>query len=141
MTVLTKTLYDGSFQTDQELGLIYQVNDKALYIRPTLKKSPWLYCVLAIQPVLTLLALASAVALHSTPIDRGFGLVSILAGINHEGLDALCGATLSGEVSEDVRMSMVPVHCGEKHVIRYDVGLSSLSRHRRKTLVPRTVYH
>ena len=70
----------------------------------TLRRSPWLMIVLAIHPLLTVLAVLAKATIYTTPVGDGFGLISILAGIREEGLEVLRGAALSGTLSQKVRV-------------------------------------
>ena len=74
--------------------------------RATLKASGALYFILALQPALGILALVAGLILHKTPIGTGFGVVSILAGVDTETLDELEGATLSGKPIEPIRLDV-----------------------------------
>lgn len=74
--------------------------------RPVLRADWSLYALLAIQPSLTALAFVAVCALHETPISRGFGLISVLAGVERGGLDVLAGATFSGETKRSVTMEI-----------------------------------
>ncbi|KAI4241540.1 MAG: hypothetical protein L6R40_004520 [Gallowayella cf. fulva] len=112
--------------TFEEAGLIYRGDDKAVYTRPTLKKSYLLYFVLAIQPLLILLILGLCASMfQSTPLDKGFGLVSILSGINRNSLDTLAGAALSGELARSVKLILRPVRENQNDAIEYRVVLPS----------------
>lgn len=94
-------------------GLLYNVPDEiATVIRPTLQRSWLLYLVFATQPMLMALLIVGAALLHSVPISHGFGMISILAGMNRNSdqLQTFRGASLSGELREDVRLGFVPVH-------------------------------
>ncbi|KAF4851044.1 hypothetical protein CGCSCA4_v003587 [Colletotrichum siamense] len=113
----------------KEADILYPVNkDKQtiIYNRPTLRKSPWLYLVLGIQPILLLIFLGMIALLHTVPLDKGFGLISILSGIERPGLDSLSGASLSGELKRPVKLSMSPVQGDGKSFIEY--RLDSLSK-------------
>jgi hypothetical protein len=126
----------------RDIGMIYPVNDEtAYYIRPTLRKSGWLYLVLAIQPVLTLVALLLTTMLFSTPLDKGFGLISILSGIDRGSLDSLAGAGLSGELAESVRLTIRPSHEKQKGRIEYRVVTTPATAHRNGSLDEKIVYH
>ena len=70
----------------------------------TLQRSPWLILVLAIHPILTVLAVLAKATLYTTPISNGFGIISLLAGITAEGHEVLRGAALSGRLSQKVRV-------------------------------------
>ena len=120
----------------EDAGLIYAVPDTTRYIRPTLQKPGLLYFVLALQPILTALIRAFTMMFYSTPISKGFGLISILSGINRSSLDGLASAALSGELDKSVKLTMQPIHDNGRGVIEYHVsdtahapvGNSSLAR-------------
>ena len=92
----------------EDAGLIYPVQDQVVYSRPTLQKSPILYFVLLIQPLLTVVILALFALFHSTPMGKDFGLISILAGVDRGYLDILRGAALSGQLLRNVQLVMWP---------------------------------
>ena len=70
----------------------------------TLRRSPWLILVLAIHPLLTVLAVLAKAMLYTTPIGNKFGIISLLAGITEEGHEVLRGAALSGTLSQKIRV-------------------------------------
>lgn len=107
--------------TNSDAGLFYKLEDEVIYARPTLRKEPWLYFVLAIQPALTLLVLGLTLMFHSTPIDRGFGLISILSGVSRSSLDVLRGSSLSGKLTQDVKLIMEPKHQEPRGFIGYNI--------------------
>ena len=118
-----KELADLNFE---EAGLIYPGINKAKYIRPTLKKSFLLYFILALQPLLILFILSlTASIFYSTPVDKGFGLISILSGIDRESLDILSGAALSGELAKSVKLVLRTVKDDQRDAIEYHVVLPS----------------
>ncbi|KAL8762828.1 MAG: hypothetical protein Q9194_007477 [Teloschistes cf. exilis] len=130
--------------TPEKAGLMNQVNDSAQHIRPTLRKSGLLAFVLAIQPLLIVLVLGlTATVFHSAPLGKGFGLVSIMSGIDRDSLDYLAGATLSGKLTKSVKLVMQPTHHNEKDVIEYHVmAPSSRERPMRSDrFTPNIVYH
>lgn len=92
---------------EQKKELYYLVNDRVVSTRPTMNKSPLLYLVLVIQPVLVTLVFIASTLMYRTPIDEGFGLVAILAGVRRETLDLLNGASISGKLRECVRLRVV----------------------------------
>ncbi|KAL8941150.1 MAG: hypothetical protein Q9216_002415 [Gyalolechia sp. 2 TL-2023] len=143
---------DKSFRAPKELarltaedaGLIYPLNDSAKHIRPTLRKSSFLYFVLAIHPLLIILIIGlKASVFHSMPMDKGFGLISILSGINRDSLDILAGAALSGELVRSVRLVMRPIQDDRKGAVEYQVVLppSPAPPLRNEMLTPKIVYH
>ncbi|KAL8737748.1 MAG: hypothetical protein Q9181_001376 [Wetmoreana brouardii] len=153
ITVLNSPIsQDASFKAPKELarltaeeaGLIYPVNDTAVYIRPTLRKSGLLYFVLAIQPLLIVgMLLLTASVFYSVPLDRGFGLISILSGIDRNSLDALAGAGLSGKLAKGVKLIMRPFQDDQKGAIEYLVAVPSPTAPPMKNerLNPETIYH
>lgn len=105
--------------TYEEARLIYPVHDTVVYIRPTLRKSRVLYCVFAIQPLLIIVILGLTLVFHSTSLDNGSSLTSIMSGIGRGSLDLLAGATLSGELSRSVKLVMHPIQDNYEGVIKY----------------------
>lgn len=63
-----------------------------------------IFSIIAIYPFLILVATIWKVSLYSTPADKGFGLVSILAGVEKASLEVLKGASLSGKLERPVRL-------------------------------------
>ena len=111
----------GGDLTFEEVGMIYPVEDYVIYIRPTVQKSGWLYCVLAIQPVLIVIILGLRLLLYSTPVDRGFGLISILSGLSTKTSDSLSGAALSGKLVKDVKLVIRPTTDIGKYSVKYTI--------------------
>ncbi|KAL8754928.1 MAG: hypothetical protein Q9199_003990 [Rusavskia elegans] len=151
ITVLNSPIsQDESFRAPKELarltadeaGLLYAVNDTAMYIRPTLRKSGLLYLLLAVQPALVIIVLGLMAVLRSTPLDRGFGLVSILSGIDRDSLDSLAGAALSGELNRNVKLIIRPTHEDAQGQVKYHVApVSSTAAVRNEGLTPKIIYH
>ena len=107
--------------TISDAGLFSKLEDEVTYARPTLRKEPWLYFVLTIQPSLTLLELGLTLMFHSTLIDKGFGLISILSGVSRSSLDVLRGASLSGRLKQNVKLIMEPKHQELRGFIEYNI--------------------
>lgn len=74
--------------------------------RPVLRSDWSLYCLVAIQPFLTVLGIVTIYLLRRVPLAHGFGLISVLAGVDKDGLDILAGATLSGQTKKAVSMQV-----------------------------------
>lgn len=128
--------------TYEDAGLVYRLNDKVEYIRPTLRKSSLLYAILMLQPLLILVILGLKLTFHSIPLDNGFGLISILSGVERRSLDTLAGATLSGELQMAVRLVMRPVQDKEKCTVEYRVATAPQSGLLRNgELVSKVLYH
>ena len=128
-----------------DVGLMYPVNDMVEYTRPTMRKSGSLYFIFAIQPLLVFVSLALIVCiLNSTPLDKDFGLISILSGIDRGSLDVLNGASLSGQLATKVKLVMRPMRNSQGDTIRYRVMPSSSTTTptvRNGRLAPNTIYH
>lgn len=58
--------------------------------------------------------------MYSTPVGKGFNLIAILSGLNPEGLPALSGASLSGELTDDFKIRMNPTTRDEKGELYID---------------------
>ena len=128
--------------TYEDAGLIYRVNDTVAYIRPTLRKSSLLYAVLMLQPLLMFVILGLMLTFYSVPLDKGFGLISILSGVERGSLDILAGAALSGELKRAVRLVMRPVQDRKKDTVEYRFAIAPQTDHLRNgKLDSRVVYH
>lgn len=107
---------NDTFLTFEEIKLLYPVSlsDQTIFhIRPTLHKSRLLYFALALQPLLTVIILGFIFAMHSVPLDNGFGSLSILSGINAHTLDVLSGESLSGELKHPLKLIICPTDNGQ----------------------------
>ena len=86
--------------------LCYHIDDYVLSARPAMNTSPWLFIALSIQPALTIIFLFASLSMYSTPLDGGFGMVAILAGVRTKTLKLLQGASFSGELKESLRVKI-----------------------------------
>ena len=128
--------------TYEDAGLIYPVNDTVAYIRPTLRKSSLLYAILILQPLLIFVILGLKLKFHSMPLDQGFGLISILSGVERGSLNIFSGAALSGELQKAVRLVMQPVQDNEKGTVKYQAATEPpTSLLRNGKLDSRVIYH
>lgn len=137
-------LEDGTQVSYDQLRIIYPVSQASqtiLYNRPTLKKSYLLYVVFAVQPVLIMVSIGLLAMLYTTPLGDGFGLLSILSGIDRDSLDSLTGASLSGEVAQPLKLLITPIHQGRHGVIRYQVTASTAAKRRNGKLHQKVSYH
>jgi hypothetical protein len=112
--------------------------------RPVLRADGSLYVLLAIQPMLSLIAFITTVLLRQVPLAHGFGLISLLAGVEREDLDLLAGATLSGQTKKAVSVAVEIVKetdlVGESTSrLRYVIG--QRARGRVRQLDRRIKYH
>ncbi|KAL0779158.1 hypothetical protein CaCOL14_003642 [Colletotrichum acutatum] len=118
-----------------------QAEQIIFYNRPALRRSPWLYLVLAIQPFMTAIILGLTGMLHSEPLSKESGLASILSVIDSRSLSSLAEASLLGELSRPVRLTMFPVQSGDKPTIQYCIGASSGERKQNGKLSGKVFYH
>lgn len=88
------------------MNLLYDSYIFVSSTRPTLRRSWILYSTCALRPILTLATYISIVLLYSAPISKGFGLVSILAGVDRQSLGLLRGASFSGTLEKKVRIEV-----------------------------------
>ncbi len=86
--------------------LCYHVDDYVLSGRPAMNTSPWLFIALSIQPALTISFLFASLIMYTTPLDRGFGMVALLAGVRTKTLKLLQGASFSGELKGRLRVKI-----------------------------------
>ncbi|KAK3984232.1 hypothetical protein QBC44DRAFT_389030 [Cladorrhinum sp. PSN332] len=86
------------------------VNERLVSTRSTLKASaasPLLYLVLAVHPLLSVLGFGVICwMVRLVPVGHEFSFVSILSGLDPEGLSLIRGAGLSGELKEAVRLDV-----------------------------------
>lgn len=102
-----KTVFvDPNPNATQRSDIYYQVDDHLTWERPTMNTSWALYFVFAIQPVLTILIFLADIFLRRTPIGRGFGLISLLAGIRVDSLRLLEGASFSGKLKKPLAVKI-----------------------------------
>ena len=96
--------YNGtSFKQDP--SIFYTVPDEKITSTRVTMQAEWgLYLILAVHSVLTIMIILTLALLYHTPIFDGFGLVSVLAGIERDSLDRLQGAALSGSLIKPVSM-------------------------------------
>ena len=74
------------------------------YTVVTLKRSGWLLFLLAINPILVIVAVFFKGFLYPVPVSDDFGLVSLLSGVKTDCLKLLHGAGLSGRLRDDVHV-------------------------------------
>ena len=98
--------YSGGNASLTDPQLYYPVTDTIVSTRVTMDPSWILYLILAIQPALVILLFLTGLVFSQTPLDGGFGIVAIMAGVKWESLKILQGASLSGRLSEPVRMKI-----------------------------------
>lgn len=107
-------------------------HEEILSTRATLKARKVLYFVLAIQPILGLLAFGTGFVFYKIPTGPGFGVASILAGIDTTTLEQLEGAALSGESSKPIGLDIEIVSTQGTNRIRYSLIDSKVKRDKRR---------
>jgi len=78
-----------------------------------MQRSGWLVLVLAINPLIAIVATILKAYLHHTPVSDSFGLVSVLSATSSETLSSLRGAALSGRLQRELRASFQVVDDGD----------------------------
>lgn len=104
----------GQWSQIHNPSMLYSSKAEITRTRPALRKSAWLFCVFAIQPLLTVAILLGRIVLYSIPIGQGFGLIAILAGIDRNSLDALDGASFSGKLDEPTSLGISVEEFGDR---------------------------
>ncbi|MCJ1273887.1 hypothetical protein MMC21_001680 [Puttea exsequens] len=98
---------DEEFLLDKT-DVYYPVSDQIQYQIPILSHFWLLFLILAIQPFLTLLIFLLGLINYATPIDKDFGMVSILAGVRPSSLALLKGASISGVLKRPLPVNIIP---------------------------------
>jgi hypothetical protein len=113
----------GECESKNSSGCHYPSQGLELFTstKPTMRFSKWLSVVICLQPVISVIAIVATVFLHPVPLDRDFGLVSIMAGVDHKSLLCLHGAALSSKLSDKVSLDIVVSEKEGGHEIRYVV--------------------
>jgi hypothetical protein len=113
----------GECESRNSSGCHYPSQGSELFTstKPTMRFSRWLLLVICLQPGISAITIAATALLHSVPLDRGFGLVSIMAGVDPKSLEHLHGAALSSKLSDKVSLDIVVSEQESGHEIRYVV--------------------
>ena len=97
----------GVFNATSELDQVYYaVDDQLVSIRRTMNTSWLLYFTLALQPALITIILVASACMKRTPVDRGFGIVALLAGVRKDTLKLLEGASYSGKLKRPLTVEI-----------------------------------
>ena len=97
---------DADASDFNDTTIYYPRNTKIVSTRGALRADTLLYLVLIVQPIMAIVFLLLVMLFSSVPVDRGFGLVAILAGIEKESLGLLRGAGLSGTLKGPARLKI-----------------------------------
>ncbi|KAI3543046.1 hypothetical protein CABS02_10170 [Colletotrichum abscissum] len=93
------------------------------------------------DPFLIVIILGLSSMRHSEPLGKGFGLVSTFSGIDSQSLSSLAGASLPGELSRPLKLTMSHVQTGGTNTIHCRAGTSSEGRKRNGKLSRNVVDH
>ena len=93
--------------------LHYLTNDTSTWTMQTVHKSWILYSIMSIQPIIIVVILVVRAVLYSSPVTEGFGIITLLAGLSPDSANVLRGATLTGKLSQVVKVQMVAVQHGD----------------------------
>ncbi len=89
------------------VNVSYAVDSETVTSTRTTLNARWLlYIVLALQPLLTCITFLLVTLFYYSPIDKGFGMIAVLSGVNKDSLDLVRGAALSGELSKSVKLGI-----------------------------------
>lgn len=89
------------------VNVSYIVDSETVTSTRTTLNARWLLdFVLALQPLLTCVTFLLVTLCYSSPIDKGFGMIAVLSGVNKDSLDLVRGAALSGELSKPVKLGI-----------------------------------
>ena len=106
LTFLAQTPLSWGYCTNR-VNVSYAVDSEKITSTRTTLNARWLlYIVLALQPLLTCIAFLLVTLCYSSPIDKGFGMIAVLSGVNNDSLDLVLGAALSGELSKPVKLGI-----------------------------------
>jgi hypothetical protein len=124
-------MLDGgqSFTTSHYAGYYVPLDATFVSIRPTLNAKGFyglLYLVLALQPLITLAALAVTVWLHRVRLGKGFGITSVLSGYEPGKSESIVGAGLSGKLRTPVTLHVYPT-VPEQSGISPEVGSDEIA--------------
>ena len=118
----------GQSDTASHYGGDYVPDDLVIIsTRNTLNANGLLYLVLAIQPVITLAALAVTVWLHRVPLGKGFGIASILSGYEPDKSESIEGAGLSGKLRTPVTLHIYPTAPEQSEMSSPEVGADQIA--------------
>jgi hypothetical protein len=124
------------------------IEETVVSTRGTLRAGGWLYLVLAIHPVLTAVGFVVVCCLRRVPVGHDFSFVSIMAGLEPDGLKLIQGAGFSGDLKGPVRLDVLALYPGEETgderkesgQIRYHLCRESESRPKKTSLRSGFVY-
>lgn len=99
-------IYGQGAKPSNYTGSYVPVDEVITSERSTLNAAPLLYVVLAVQPIITIIALAITAWLYHVPLGRGFGIISILSGFEPSMSQSIQGAGLSGKLRAPVKLEV-----------------------------------
>ncbi len=106
------------------VNVSYAVDSETVTSTRTTLNARWLlYIVLALQPLLTCITFLLVTLFYYSPIDKGFGMIAVLSGVNKDSLDLVRGAALSGELSKPVKLGIEVDDVDDTLINRGDIAL------------------
>ena len=117
------------------------MNETIFSTNQTLDAKGLLYFVLCVQPIITVVMFIIALLFYHAPIDEGFGLVTLLSGVNKESLEVLRGAALSGELRKPISLDITVVDQGEKGANTGQIGYSLSDKSNGKASLKRRIVY
>jgi hypothetical protein len=119
-TALNGDLYNNVVGEGSGYPTTRYITTDTIYSRvETMRRSRTFLLVLCLQPVLFACALLARMAMYSTPVGEGFGLVAMLAGVCTSSTELLRGAAFSGSLSRSVR---VKINVSKDGQVTYTLG-------------------
>ena len=106
ITGASSTQFNG-LKTVPSSEVYYKVNDTLVSTKQTMNTSWVLYFVFSLQPVLTAIFFLACLCMYSTPIDGGFGMIAMLAGVRTRSLELLEGASISGTLKKPLPVKIL----------------------------------
>ena len=123
LTFLAQTPLSWGYCTNA-VNVSYSVDSETVTSTRTTLDARWLlYIVLALQPLLTCITFLLKTLYYCSPIDKGFGMIAVLPGVNKNSLDLVRGAALSGELSKSVKLGIEVDGVDDTSINRGDIAL------------------
>ena len=104
----------------------YNASDTLVSMKQTMDTSWALYFVFCLQPFLTVSFFLACLCMYSSPIDGGFGMIAILAGVRTKSLEIIQGASISGRLKKPLPVKILvgePVTTGDQAVAQNEYVL------------------
>lgn len=107
--------------TISNIDLFYKFKAKVIQACITLRIELWLYFILTIQHVLTLLVFSLILIFHSISINQRFNVISILSAMSCSSLDVLKGSFIFRKLTQDAKLIIEPKYQKSRSFIEYNI--------------------